>query len=120
MIHKHTISVKHALSGAMWAFKTQPNYKIHGSLSLLSLLGAWVLRISYTELLTILTLIFIGFSLETVNTAIEQTSDAIDDKWREDIKTAKDVAAGAMLMFAVGAFVIACVIFLPKLAALFF
>ena len=114
-MHKHSISFKNAIRGLKWALRTQPNYKIHACLSLLALAGAWVLHVMYIEFLTIVILIFIGFSLETVNTAIEQTTDAIDEKWREDIMIAKDVAAGAMLLFAIGAFLIACVIFLPKI-----
>jgi len=120
MIKKHTISVKNALSGLIWALKSQPNYRIHLFLSLLSLVGAWMLKVSYFEYLLILALIFIGFSLETVNTAIETTTDAIDQKWRDDIKLAKDLAAGAMLVFAIGAFIIASIIFFPKLLVLRF
>lgn len=118
MIKKHTISFKNAFSGLFWALKTQPNFKIHITLSLMSILAGYFLKISYNEFLLIITLIFIGFTIEIINTAIEETTDAIDEKWREDIKIAKDVAAGAMLFFAIGAFIVACIIFLPKISAL--
>jgi diacylglycerol kinase len=117
MIRKHTISFTNAWSGLKWALQTQPNYKIHLFLSMLSICGGIILHISYLEFLIIVFLIFMGLSIETVNTAIEETTDAIDEKWRDDIKHAKDIAAGAMLMFAIGAFTIACIIFVPKLLA---
>lgn len=74
-----------------------------------------VVKVSYVEFLTILLLITMGFVIETINTGIEATTDAIDKKIREDIKIAKDVSAAAMLIFAIGSFVIACIIFVPKI-----
>lgn len=119
MIKRHTISFKNAFAGLSWAVKTQPNFKIHFTLSLLSILAGFFLKVTNVEFLIIVFLIFVGLSIETVNTAIEQTTDAIDEKWRDDIKVAKDVAAGAMLFFAIGAFLIACFIFIPRFLLLF-
>lgn len=81
-------------------------------------MGALFLRISYAEFLTLTVLIIMGISIETVNTAIEETTDAIDTKIRPDIGRAKDVAAGAMLAFAIGSLVIAGIIFIPKIMLL--
>lgn len=114
-IQTHSISFIHAFNGLLQALKTQPNYKIHVGLSCLSLVGGFFFAISYEEWLVILTLITVGLAFETVNTSIEQAADAIDSKWREDIKHTKDLAAGAMLFFAIGSFVIACIIFIPKI-----
>lgn len=114
-MRKHTISFKNAFRGMIWGLSTQPNYKIHLLLSILSLVGGVVFKISYNEFLTIFTLITVGFSIETVNTALEETNDAIDLEKRKDIGLAKDLAAGAMLFFAIGAFIIACIIFIPKI-----
>jgi len=114
MFKKHTISFKNAYNGLVWSLKTQPNYKIHLSLSLLSLgLGFW-LKISYAEYLIIIFLITVGLVIETINTAIEAATDAIDTKIREDIRITKDVSAAAMLIYAIGATVIALMIFVPK------
>ncbi len=118
MLRKHTISFKHAWNGLIAAFKTQPNYRIHAACSLLALIGAWYFHISYPEVLTILVLITMGFAFETVNTAIEETCDAIDESIRPDIKIAKDSAAGAMLVVAIGSTVIAGVIFIPRIITL--
>jgi len=116
MIKRHTISFKNAFKGMIWALQTQPNYRIHFFLSILSIVGGIVLKISYYEWLITILLITIGLAIETINTAIEEATDAIDKKQREDIRIAKDVAAGAMLFFAIGAFIIASIIFLPKIS----
>ena len=115
MLKHHTISIGHAIDGLVWALKTQPNYRIHLFLSILSIIGGIVLKISYFEFLMIIFLITVGLVIETINTGIEQTTDAIDKKIREDIKIAKDVSAAAMLIYAVGAFIIACFIFIPRI-----
>ena len=115
MIKKHTISIKNACSGLIWALKTQPNYKIHLVLSLVAIGGGFYYRISYQEFLVIILLITVGLVIETINTGIESTTDAIDTRWREDIKIAKDVSAAAMLIFALGSIVIALIIFIPKI-----
>lgn len=114
MFKKHTISFKNAFNGLIWSLETQPNYRIHLSLSLLALgLGFW-LKISYTEFLIIIFLIMVGLVIETINTAIESTTDAIDTKIREDIRISKDVSAAAMLIYAIGSTIIAMMIFIPK------
>lgn len=115
MIKRHSISFGHAFRGLSWVLKTQPNYKIHAFFSLLSLIGAWFFQITYIELIVIVMLIAMGFVIETINTGIEATTDAIDGNIREDIKIAKDVSAAAMLIFAVGSFIVASMIFIPRI-----
>lgn len=115
MIKKHTISIKNAWHGLKWALSTQPNYRVHLLLSLLAISGGIYFNISQGEFLIIFVLITLGFTIETINTAIEEATDAIDTKIRPDIGLAKDVAAGAMLVFAIGAFLIACLIFIPRI-----
>ena len=117
MLKKHTISVRHAVDGLIWALNTQPNYRVHLFFSALSILASIILKISYFELLLIVFLITVGLVIETINTGLEQTTDAIDKKIREDIKIAKDVAAAAMLIYSIGATVIALMIFIPKIIA---
>ena len=118
LLKKHSISIKYALEGMVWAFKSQANYRIHFVLSIAALLASYFLQISYIEFLIILMLIFIGIMVEAINTAIELTTDAIDKQWRTDIKLAKDVAAAAMLIFSFGALIIAGIIFIPKIIQL--
>ena len=115
MLKRHTISVRHAVDGLVWALKTQPNYRIHLFLSIISIIASVVYKVTYFEFLLIVFLITVGLVIETINTGFEQTTDAIDKKIREDIKIAKDVAAAAMLIYAIGASIVAGMIFLPKI-----
>lgn len=115
IIRHHTISFKNAYAGFIWALNSQPNYIIHVILSSFVVVGGFYFHITYIEWLAIIILITMGLTIETVNTAIEMTTDAISKEHRLDIKIAKDLSAGAMLIFSCGAFIIACIIFLPKI-----
>lgn len=115
MIRRQTISFKNAVSGIIWVLQTQTNFKIHLSLSFLAIAGGFILNISYGEFLVVLVLVSIGLAIETVNTAIEEAIDAIHKEHSEEIKIAKDVSAAAMLIFSIGSFIIAFIIFIPKI-----
>lgn len=119
ILKKHTISFKNAINGLIWSLKTQPNYRVHLLLSLLAIIGGFIFKVSDTEWFLIIILIIFGLVLETINTAIELTTDAIDTKWREDLGLAKDVSAAAMLIFAIGSLIVAAKIFLPRILSYF-
>ena len=55
---------------------------------------------------------------EAVNSSIEALADLVSPGYNEAIKRTKDLAAGAVLILAIGAATIGCIIFLPKFLAL--
>ncbi|MBI3342878.1 diacylglycerol kinase family protein [Candidatus Gottesmanbacteria bacterium] len=114
-IRKHHISLTSALAGVRWAIRTQPNFRVHLALSALALVGGWLFRVSAVEMLILVFTILLGLSAEMINTAIECMTDLITREWREEAKIAKDVSAGMMLITAIGALVVAAVIFLPHI-----
>jgi diacylglycerol kinase len=57
-------------------------------------------------------------ALEAVNSAIEYLADKISPEQDPLIGKAKDIAAGAVLIAAIGAAIIGSLIFIPKLIAL--
>lgn len=115
IIRKHHISFKNAWSGIIWALKTQPNFRIHITLSLIAIGMGLYYRISQTEFLVIVFTIILGLSAEMINTSLEAMTDLITTEWRKNAKIAKDVAAGMMLSVAIGAVVVWFIIFSPYL-----
>jgi len=111
---KHYLSFKNAFSGIVYIIKSQLNFKIHLFLSLLAIFFGLLLKISYYEWLIIIALIVIGLVIESLNTIIEELVDFITDQWHPKIKKIKDMAAGVMLIFAIGAVFIAGLIFFPR------
>ena len=118
LIHKHGVSFKNAFSGLWWALSTQPNFRIHLFLSAVALVLSYMLQIPAVEICIIVFTIVLGLSAEMINTAIESMTDLITKEWRTEAKIAKDVSAGMMLTVAIGAVIIAGIIFGPKLLTL--
>jgi len=114
MIKRHTISFYHAFAGLSHSLRTQPNFVVHLSISLLAILAGWYLRINPLEWLIISITIFTGLVIELINTAIESTVDLVTKEFHPMAKIAKDTSAAAMLVYAFGSIVIALIIFLPK------
>jgi len=117
-LQRHTISFKHAGEGLFWALRTQPNFRIHFSLSTIAVLfGLWI-GITRTEMLIIIFTILLGLMGEMINTSIEAMTDLISTEWHKEAKIAKDVGAGMMLLAAIGAVIIALYIFTPYVSGL--
>ncbi len=55
---------------------------------------------------------------ECFNTALESVVDLVSPEYPELAKHAKDCAAGAVLVCALGAVVVAAAVFVPRLLAL--
>jgi diacylglycerol kinase (ATP) len=112
-IQRHTISFKYAFEGLFWAFRTQPNFRIHFTLSALAILAGLFFGITRTEMLIIIFTILLGLMGEMINTSLEAMTDLISTEWHKEAKIAKDVGAGMMLLAAIGAVIIAVYIFTP-------
>ena len=77
------------------------------------------MRLSATEWCLIAIAIILVFLAETFNTAIESLVDLVSSEHHPLAGQAKDMAAGAVLLAALLAFVIGLGIFGPKTIALF-
>lgn len=115
ILRKHTISFKNALAGIFWSVRTQPNFRVHGIVSILVLLLGLYLGLTRIEMIIVVFTIVLGFTAEMINTSIESMTDLITKEWRKEAKIAKDVSAGMMLTVALGAIAVATFIFLPYL-----
>lgn len=111
-------SFQYAIKGLQWAYSRHPNYRIHLILSIVAICVGIFLQISYITWIFLIFTITLGFVIESINTAIEVTCDAIDSSFREDILLAKDVSAAAMLIYSIGAILIALCLFVPKILLL--
>ena len=113
IIRAHHISFKNAFAGLGWAIRTQPNFRIHFVLAIAALWLGTYLGITRVEMLIIFFTVVLGLVSEMINTSIESMTDLITREWRAEAKVAKDVAAGMMLLVAMGSIVVAVVIFGP-------
>lgn len=107
-------SFNYAINGIIYGIKTQRNLKIHCAAALGALLLSLFYNFSKIELLILLFTIVIVIVTEMINTAIEKVVDMIVDTYHPLAKIAKDVAAGAVLISAVNAIIVAYMLFFSK------
>lgn len=91
-----------------------PNAMIHLlAVFVVTALGFW-LGLSAIEWCIIVLCFALVLALEAVNSAIEYIVDLVSPDYHLLAGKAKDIAAGAVLLAAIGAVIIAAIIFLPK------
>lgn len=93
--------------------------RIHFISSIIVVLISFYFSITKIEWVFILFAIGGMFALELLNTAIERVVDLVTAEYHPLAKQAKDLAAGAVLIYAVLSVVIGIVIFLPYVLNLF-
>ncbi len=109
-------SFKYAWAGIAYAFQTQRNFRVHTSIGILAIILCWALQVSHVEVAVICLTIGAVLVMEILNTALESLVDlTVGQTYHELAKIAKDCAAGAVLMAAIVALLIAVLIFAPPL-----
>jgi diacylglycerol kinase (ATP) len=108
-------SFNYAIEGIVYALRTQRNMRIHVVAAALTLLAALALGVDRSGLLAIAFAISLVFCAELVNTAIEAGVDVATDRYDPLAKIAKDVSAGAVLVAAMNALVVAYLVMFEPL-----
>lgn len=111
---KLNYSFKYAFEGIITTIKEERNMFIHFLIAIIVVITGIYVRLSLNEWFICLLLFALVFSLELINTAIENTVDLVTTKKNKKAKVAKDAAAGAVLIAAIFASIIGIIIFLPK------
>ena len=112
-------SFRHALNGIEAAYKDEENLLIHTILAVVVIALAFIFRVNVTEWLFLVFAITLVMLTELFNSAIERTVDCATMEINANAKAAKDIAAAAVLFAALIALIVGCVIFIPRIIALF-
>lgn len=108
-------SFRFAFIGIAEMIKTQYNARVHLVASIIVIAAGIFLDISNTEWCFLILAIFSVWVAEALNTAFELLCDVASPEFHPLVKKSKDVAAGAVLLSAIGAVCIGLVIFIPYL-----
>lgn len=109
------LSLKNALIGLLFCFRTQRNMIIHAVIGFIVVTVAVCLKVPNAELLFLLTAIAVVLVTEAMNTALEKTIDLYTKKRNYLAQTAKDVAAGAVLLSVIFAVTVGIIVLGPPL-----
>ena len=117
---RHIIrSFGYAFAGIGVMLRHQRNAQIHLAITAIVIVAAVFFRVSVGAWLALTLAITLVLALEALNTALEAIVDLASPEFHPLAKHAKDTAAGAVLIGAIGAAVVGCIVFLPPLFALF-
>ena len=108
-------SFKYAIEGFVSSFKTERNMKIHVLAMVVIVALGFYFKLNPIEWCFISTAIALVIGAELFNTAIETIVDMVSPEKNPKAKLAKDISAAAVLVFAIGAFVVGALIFIPKI-----
>lgn len=107
-----------AFSGLFYALQTQRNLQVHLVATLLASGLSFWLGLSRLEWILLLLTFALVWMAEMVNTALEATLDHLAPEIHPQVKIAKDVAAGAVLVAALFAVLIGILLWGPRLLTL--
>ena len=112
-------SFRHAFKGLRAVVSRERNARMHLFFAILAVVASWYLQVSVFQLALVILAIILVFFAEITNTAIERTLDLITTERNQVVQLVKDMAAGGVLVCAVGALAIAICVFAPRIYQMF-
>ena len=114
-LRRRLLSFVYAFQGWWHVLRTQPNAWIHAAVSIVVFALAFWLHLTRIEWAILLLATMLVWMAEFANTALEAVVDMAMPDYHPLAKTAKDVAAAAVLVGALGAVIIGLLIMGPPL-----
>ncbi len=108
----------HARSGIRLIFKNERNFRIDLVVAIVVIILGFLFKISHTDWIAISLVISMVFISETINSAIEALCDTVSLEYKVNIKYAKDVSAGAVLVSALVSVITGLIVFVPYVVEL--
>lgn len=108
-------SIRCALQGILAVLRTQHNAWVHLGATIVVVIGGLFFRLQTSEWCWITLAVMSVWTAEALNTAFEFLTDVASPEFHPLAGKAKDVAAGAVLISAIGAVIVGLLIFGPRL-----
>lgn len=106
-------SFKFAFAGIWTMLRSQHNAWIHAAATVAVVAAGFVFSVSPSEWCWLVLAVMSVWMAEALNTAFELLADVASPEFHHLVKSAKDVAAGAVLISAIGAVVIGVLVLGP-------
>ncbi|MHA6259460.1 diacylglycerol kinase family protein [Sporosarcina sp. CAU 1771] len=104
----------YAAEGILHGIKTERNIKFHFLSMLVVVIASFLTKLSLIEWIVVLLLIGGMIALEMMNSSIERAINLVTSEVHPLAKQAKDLAAGAVLIYAIISAIIGLLLFIPK------
>ncbi len=106
----------YARNGIKLIFKNERNFRIDLAAAIVVVVLGFILRISHFEWISISLVISMVLISEAINSAIEALCDTVSHDYKVNIKYAKDVSAGAVLVSVLVSVITGVIVFLPYIS----
>lgn len=113
MLHARIKSFSYAIKGIKTLFASQINARIHLLAMCITIGAGFFFGVNRTEWIILTACITLVLAAEAFNTAIEFLTDLASPDFHPLAAKAKDTAAAAVLICAIGAVVIGLLVFIP-------
>ncbi len=118
MLKKRLNSFRYALAGLADLVGSQPNAIIHLFAAVVAVCAGFYFEIDRMEWCLVALSIAFVLAAEAFNTALEHLTNLVSPEHHPLAGKAKDVAAAAVLLAAIGAATVGVFVYLPKIWAL--
>lgn len=108
-------SFRYAFNGLRALLKFEHNSRIHLVLTIAVIIAGIVFKPGLTDWMLLILVIGLVFMAELFNSSVEELADLIDPEQNETIRRVKDYAAAGVLIAALIAVAVGCLIFIPKI-----
>lgn len=110
-------SIKAAMRGLIYAFQRERNFRVETYVAVVIIGALFGLHASLIHSTIIVTMIFLVFMIELMNTAIERVVDILKPQKHPYAGVIKDVSAASVLVLSIGASIVGVMIFVPLIIA---
>lgn len=110
----------YAFQGVVHVVRSEQNFRFHLLAAVIVLIASSLSGLTKWEWIIIIILICGMFVIELVNASIERVVDLTSPELHPLAKQAKDLAAGACLVYAICTVIVGLIIFIPKWSGILF
>jgi len=114
-LRRRIASFGYAITGLWQMLVTQHNAWIHLAATAVVVVAGWTVRLAASEWILIIISLVLVWVTEAINTSFEFLCDVASPDFHPLVEKAKNIAAGAVLISAIGAVFIGGVVFIPHL-----
>ena len=119
LLRRRAASFQHAVRGVQSALGSEVHLRFHAGATVVVIGLGFYLDLNHMEWALVALSIAAVWSAELLNTAVEALTDLVSPAYHPLAGKAKDVAAGAVLLAAIGAAVVGLIVFGERVLALF-
>jgi len=113
-MRKFIQSFVYAWNGICYGIGAERNAKVHLISAIIVIIAGFMTGLSLLEWFIVIILICGMLALELMNSAVERVVNLLTIERHILAKQAKDLAAGAVLVYAIGSAIIGLLLFIPK------